>query len=112
MRPRPAHDPTWTELDIAGKIDASMKGSRTAVQAVFAEGLGGDVLDLVAELRCPTLLLRADVANGGIVDDEAVALVRANPLVTVVTIPEADHNIHRGRFTAFMAQVQLFLASG
>src|SRR5258708_6950709 len=33
----------------------------------------------------------------------------ANPLVTVVTAPMADHNIHRGRFGAFMAEVESFL---
>ena len=86
-----------------------MKGSRASVEAVFAENGRWDLLDRFAELRCPTLLVRAEVARGGIVGQEAVALATANPLVKVVTIADADHNIHRGRFDAFMAQVEPFL---
>jgi hypothetical protein len=42
-------------------------------------------------------------------NEEAVASAAANPLVTVVTAPTADHNIQRGRFGAFMAEVESFL---
>ena len=87
-----------------------MKGSRASVQAVFAENGRWDLLDRFADLRCPTLLIRAEVSLGGIVGDEAVELARANPLVRVVTVPDADHNIHRGRFDAFMAEVEPFLS--
>jgi|SRR5579859_3329726 len=100
----------WTEQDVAGKVDASMKGSRAAVQAVFDENGQWNLLDLFAELRCLTLLVRAEVSRGGIVGHEAVTLAQANPRIRVVTIPEADHNIHRGRFDAFMAEVEPFLA--
>jgi pimeloyl-ACP methyl ester carboxylesterase len=99
----------WTEQDVAGKVDASIKGSRAAVEAVFNENAQWNLLDRFAELRCPTLLVRADVAKGGIVGKEAVVLAKANPLVRVVTIPEADHNIHRGQFDAFMSHVEPFL---
>ena len=107
-RPNLALD--WTEEDVAGKVDAAMKGSRASVQAVFAENGRWDLLDRFADLRCPTLLIRAEVSLGGIVDDEAVELARANPLIRVVTVPDADHNIHRGRFDAFMAEVEPFLS--
>ena len=69
-----------------------------------------NLLDLFADLRCPTLLVRAAIARGGIVGEEAVSLAKANPRVQVVTIPEADHNIHRGQFDAFMAEVEPFLS--
>jgi pimeloyl-ACP methyl ester carboxylesterase len=98
----------WTEQDVAGKIDAAIKGSRAAVEAVFAENGRWDLLDRFAELRCPTLLVRAEVSKGGIVGDEALALASANPRVKVVTLPNADHNIHRGQFQAFMAEVDPF----
>jgi pimeloyl-ACP methyl ester carboxylesterase len=100
----------WTEQDVAGKIDAAMKGSRASVERVFVENGRWDLLDNFAGLRCPTLLIRAEVARGGIVDEEAVAAATASPLVKVVTVPTADHNIHRGRFDAFMAEVEPFLA--
>jgi len=102
----------WTEQDVAGKIDAAMKGSRAAVEAVFDENGAWDLADRFKDLRCATLLVRAEVARGGIVGAEAVAAAQANPLVRVVTIPAADHNIHRGQYDAFMAEVEPFLASG
>jgi pimeloyl-ACP methyl ester carboxylesterase len=100
----------WTEHDLAGKIDAAVKGSPVAVERVFTENGDRNQIPLLAQLRCPTLLVRAEVARGGIVGDEAVAVARTNPLITLVTIPEADHNIHRGRFDAFMREVEAFLS--
>jgi pimeloyl-ACP methyl ester carboxylesterase len=99
----------WTEADVAGKIDAAMKGSPAAVEAVFRENGDWEVLDQLADLRCPTLLVRAEVSRGGIVGQEAVELAKANSQVRVVTVPQADHNIHRGRYDAFMALVEPFL---
>jgi pimeloyl-ACP methyl ester carboxylesterase len=109
-RESPAHG--WTELDVAGKIDAMMKGSPAAVRAVFVENDPWDLHYMIQRLRCPTLLLRAPVEHGGIVDHEAVALAEANPQVRVVTIARADHDMHRTAYDAFMAEVQAFLAGG
>jgi pimeloyl-ACP methyl ester carboxylesterase len=101
--------PGWTEQDIAGKIDASVKGSRASVRAVFDENGRWDISDRLSRLRMATLLVRAEVANGGIVGEQVLSIARTNPLVQVVTVPRADHNIHRGQFDAFMAQVEAFL---
>jgi pimeloyl-ACP methyl ester carboxylesterase len=103
--------PGWTEQDIAGKIDASVKGSRASVRAVFDENGTWDLSDRLPRLRIPTLLVRAEVANGGIVGEEVVSMAQANPMIQVVTVPGADHNIHRGQFDAFMAHVEPFLAA-
>ena len=100
----------WTEADVAGKIDAVVKASPDAVRAVFDANADWALHDLLPRLACPTLLLRAPLANGGIVDDEAVALAEANAQVRVVTVDRADHNIHRGQFDAFMREVEPFLA--
>jgi N-formylmaleamate deformylase len=101
----------WTEQDLAGKIDAAVKGSPAAVERVFDEIGSASQIPLLAQLRCPTLLVRAEVSLGGIVGDEALDTARANPNITVVTVPQADHNIHRGRFEAFMAAVEPFLSA-
>jgi len=45
----------------------------------------------------------------GTATHQPVAVAATNPLIEVVTVPEADHNIHRGRFDAFMAEVDSFL---
>jgi pimeloyl-ACP methyl ester carboxylesterase len=102
--------PGWTEADVAGKIDAVVKASPSAVRSVFDANGTWALHDLLARLTCPTLLLRAPLENGGIVDDEAVGLAHDNPEVRVVTVPQADHNIHRGQFAAFMAEVEPFLS--
>jgi pimeloyl-ACP methyl ester carboxylesterase len=102
--------PGWTEADVVGKIDAVVKGSPSAVRSVFDSNPDWALHDLLPRLTCPTLLLRAPLAQGGIVDDEAVALAEANPQVRAVTIQQADHNIHRGQFDPFMHEVEPFLA--
>ncbi len=99
----------WTEEDVAGKVDAAMRGSRDAVRAVFQVNRPWDLHALLPALVCPTLLLRAAVNNGGIVDDEAVALAATNPHISSVLVRGADHNIHRGRFDDFMAHTLQFL---
>lgn len=108
-RARPNLALGWTQEDVAGKIDAAMKGSPAAVQAVFTENGGWNVVNKLDDIRCDTLLIRADTARGGIVGPDAVARAQANPCVRVVTVPDADHNIHRGHFAAFMAEVEPFV---
>lgn len=108
-RVRSSAAPGWTEDDIQGKIDASVKTSRAAVQSVFQENGAWELTDQLAGLRIPTLLVRADVERGGIVGEATLAALRANPDIQVVTIPNADHNIHRGEFDAFMACIEPFI---
>lgn len=110
QRVRSATAAGWTEEDIQGKIDASVKGSPESVRAVFEENGAWDVSDRLADLRVPTLLIRAEVANGGIVGEKVLAAAARNPRIQVVTVPDADHNIHRGQFDAFIAAVEPFLA--
>jgi pimeloyl-ACP methyl ester carboxylesterase len=86
-----------------------VKTSRASVQAVFDENGAWDVTDKLANVRIPSLLVRAEVERGGIVGDSVLQAIRANPLIQVVTIPNADHNIHRGEFDAFMRTVEPFL---
>jgi len=102
--------PGWTEEDIQGKIDAAVKTSRASVQAVFDENTGFDATDSLLQVRVPTLMVRAEVALGGIVGEPVLERLRENPRIQVVTIQRADHNIHRGEFDAFMAVVEPFLA--
>jgi pimeloyl-ACP methyl ester carboxylesterase len=99
----------WTELDIAGKVDALVKASPDSVRAVFIENHPWDLHDLIPALACPTLLLRAPLEHGGIVDQDAVELAEANSHVRLVTIAGADHDIHRTQYQAFMAEIQPFL---
>lgn len=62
-------------------------------------------------ITCPTLLITADPAKGGIitpaVEQEAM---RRLPSLTVVNLPGAGHNIRREEFGGFMGAVRAFLA--
>jgi N-formylmaleamate deformylase len=101
--------PGWTEDDIQGKIDAAVKANPASVRAVFDENGAWDVTAELIAIEVPTLLVRAEVSNGGIVGDALLHAIRANSLIEVVTIPGADHNIHRGKFDAFMRCVEAFI---
>jgi N-formylmaleamate deformylase len=103
--------PGWTEEDIQGKIDSSVKTSPKSVQTVFDENGGWDVTPDLERVSVPTLLVRAEVERGGIVGESVLEAIRANRNIQTVTIPGADHNIHRGEFDAFMAAVEPFLAA-
>jgi N-formylmaleamate deformylase len=109
-RVRATAGPGWTEDDIQGKIDAAVKTSPASVQAVFDENGGWDVTSDLERVSVPTLLLRAEVERGGIVGESVLEAIRANRQLQTVTIPGADHNIHRGEFDAFMAAAEPFLA--
>lgn len=103
--------PGWTEADIQGKIDASVKTSPGSVQAVFNENGAWDLTDRLVQARVPILLIRAEIERGGIVTESVLQAVRTNPLIQVVTIPNADHNIHRGEFDAFLASAAPFIGA-
>jgi pimeloyl-ACP methyl ester carboxylesterase len=89
-----------------------MKGSREAVRAVFAENRGADLRPRYAQLRCPALMVRAAHDLGGIVSEASLQAIRRHaPSLKVVTVPGADHNVHRTRPDDFMAAVEPFLAA-
>lgn len=81
-----------------------------AVRAIFADNWTWALQDLLPAVRCPTLLVHAAADRDGAVDAEALAMARANPGIRVLLLPQADHNIHRTAFDAFMNAVEPFLA--
>lgn len=67
--------------------------------------------EMVAGIACPTLLIAADPARGGIVTPEVARQAMAmNPHVQVVTIADTGHNIRRESFDQYIAAVTSFLA--
>jgi len=99
----------WTEVDIEGKVEAAVKGSPDAVRAVFRENAPWDLREQVTKIACPTLMLNAAREVGGLVHPEVEALARQNANVRIVTVPDADHNVHRTAFEAFMREVRGFV---
>ena len=103
--------PEWTAADAAGKLDAMQKGHQHAVQAVFTENSGTDLVPRYAQLRCPILMVLAPADLGGIVPAARLAEIRRTaPNVRIVTVAGADHNVHRTRFDQFMDTIEPFLA--
>lgn len=108
-----ADNPSWTEADIEGKIEALHKVTREAVISVFSEaGEEGDLLPLLANIDAPTLLMRADASLGTTLDE--AAWERAKQYLPAysraVQIKGASHNIHRSKFDDFMQTVNDFLS--
>ena len=104
---RPSLARGWSEADVAGKVDAAVKGSPAAIEATLVANAGRDEGPLLAQLSMPTLFMRAE--QGSLLSDETTGLARANPRIRVVTVSPSDHNIHRGQFAAFMAELEPFL---
>lgn len=107
-----AENPSWTEADVEGKIEALQQVSREAIVSVFADNLQMDnFLPLLTKINAPTLLIRAD-PNSSIIPESAWD--EAKRYLTTpnaaVQIDQSTHNIHRGSFTAFMQVVNDFLA--
>ncbi len=107
---RPSLARGWSEADVAGKVDAAVKGSPAAIEATLAANAARDEGPLLGHLTMPTLFMRAE--QGSLLSDETTHLARANPRIRVVTVSASDHNIHRGQFIAFMAELEPFLAAG
>ncbi|MEZ4662616.1 MAG: alpha/beta hydrolase [Caldilineaceae bacterium] len=65
---------------------------------------------VVPKISCPTLLVTADPARGGIVTPETAAeLTSKHPNIGVAYIDGAGHNVRRDQFAAYMTAVQPFL---
>ena len=68
--------------------------------------------DTARRLRCPTLLVTAEVERGAIVTPEvAEEASRLNPNIRVVHVAGAGHNIRREQYATFQSAVGGFLAN-
>lgn len=67
---------------------------------------------VVPKISCPTLLVTADPALGGIVTPEtSTELTEKYPNIEVAYIDGAGHNVRRDQFAAYIAAVQPFLTA-
>lgn len=78
------------------------------VDGGWLEGL--DWFGEIGNIRCPTLLLRADPACGGMLsEEEALRVESAIPECRRVDLPGHGHNIHATAPTTYLDQVGAFL---
>ncbi len=73
---------------------------------------GYEMNAILEQIACPALLLQADPALGGLVDDELAAQAMANlSQGTLVSIPEAQHAILQSQPEAAMQAINKFLGT-
>ena len=102
--------PEWPAEERPYWIEAKAQFSVDAFPDPPVPDMGG-WRETVRGLRCPTLLVTADVERGAIVSPEvAEEASRMNPNVRVVHVPGAGHNIRREQYAAFQSAVRGFLA--
>jgi N-formylmaleamate deformylase len=102
--------PEWPAEERPYWIEAKAQFSLDAFADPPVPDMGG-WRETVRGLRCPVLLVTADVERGAIVSPEvAEEATRLNPNIRVVHVPGAGHNIRREQYAAFQSAVQGFLA--
>jgi pimeloyl-ACP methyl ester carboxylesterase len=107
-RERVAH-PTWPEEVLRAWCAAKLELDLAFLEIGSTARM--DWHEVVAALKCPTLVITADPAQGGIVTPEVAAEAQAlNPLIQVVNFPGVGHHIRFAVFGPYMAAVKAFLA--
>lgn len=98
----------WDESEFAPWSEAKNRVSLNVVELL--QGDAPSYRDIAAALACPTLLIAADPAHGGIITAEVARQAAAlNPRIDVVTIANTGHNIRRESFEQYVAAVTAFL---
>lgn len=102
------NNPTWDDEELW----LWSKG-KTLVSPHVAQGtasLAESWREVAARIGCPTLLVTANPARGGIVTPEVAAeLTESHPNIRVACLDGAGHNVRRDQFAAYVAAVGPFL---
>ena len=125
--PVPAVYSSWEEME--AKLSPARKATQSALEARFVRDADGRVRDrsdvtgiwksnrgegfvrpwpLIRGLVAPTLLIRAD--RGLMPEAIASDMQTVNPRITVVTVKNAGHGVHRDQFDEVLAHARTFLA--
>jgi N-formylmaleamate deformylase len=103
---------TWPEAELGPWADAKIQFSEH-IMRIF-DSRGGNMIDWqtpLRQIRCPALLLTADVERGAVLTDAGVAMLRSLvPQLQVSYIAGAGHNIRREQPQQFLSAVGGFLA--
>lgn len=104
-----ADSPTWLEIELPAWAESKQQFDTNFMLTI--QPPHHDWREAAKALTCPTLLVTADPAKGGIVTPEIAAeAVALNSQIQVAHIQGAGHNIRRENFAAFMQAVRTFLA--
>jgi N-formylmaleamate deformylase len=101
--------PEWTEQDVTRYLEARRQVEIALFDLDWLAGTGWR--EVVAQIRCPFLLLTGEKALGGVVSPElAEEAVRINPAGRWVQIQGAGHHLRFSRFEDTLAAILQFLA--
>lgn len=106
--------PSWTDAEVQPWVDSKHRYTLKIASLVSVQdAVPADFLNLMKQIICPALLIRADVARGALCGDEDIAKLQSSvPQLKIVHIPNAGHNIRRDQFNPYLNAVQRFLATG
>jgi N-formylmaleamate deformylase len=101
------NSPLWADIEWAAWSESKKQFD---MNTYHTPGTHEDWKKVAKKISKPTLLLTAEPEKGAIVTVDTAEIVRSlNPLIQVVHIPGAGHNIRRENFPAFMEAVWGFL---
>lgn len=100
--------PSWHAEEFPPWATSNLQVQAEAMACLVLE----DWTELIPLIRCPTLLVHADVDKGGMVSAQTATAVRAlNPLVTTQHITGGGHNLRREAFEGYIDALEPFLAA-
>jgi N-formylmaleamate deformylase len=100
--------PTWPEWVIQTWCPAKKRVDPRILSIINISG--DDWAEGIPQLTCPTLIVTADPARGGIVTPALAERARQlSPRCTIAHIPGAGHHIHFEAYDAYMQHVDAFL---
>ena len=104
-----AEGPTWDEAELRPWAEAKRQLSPDATEFLRCEWPAWR--EVIPRLKCPTLLVTGDPERGAIVTPEVAQQAAAmNPLIEVVRLDGAGHNVRREQFERFVEAVTAFLS--
>ena len=104
-----AQNPTWADIEFGPWAASKVQLDRNIFKSMFHPAPWSAV---VPQITCPTLLITADPERGGLVTPQTAQQITQDwPLVQVVQINGAGHNIRREQFDAYIETVTKFLSA-
>ncbi len=100
--------PIWAEIELPAWAESKQQFDTNFI--LTRQPPHTDWREVAKAIACPTLLITADPAKGGIVTPEIAAeAVALNSQIQVARIEGAGHNIRRENFAAFLQAVRSFM---
>lgn len=105
-----ARHPRWHPQDARIKAEALEASSPEVVRRTILENQPWNLVPMVMDLDCPTLLIAADPDEGALVAREmGDEIAAANPHVTFRALAGSGHSMHRDSYGAFWQALQGYL---